>query len=125
VYAIQISAQIIQLKVNIMNTVSHATNSEIDSKFERIKNDLWDLKRDSLESSTHRQQERDLFERNDGTTNDPFDEVELRGMIYQTDLDEITDEEKCWLIEELESYSGINSEHWHNSKLKIIISKFD
>ena len=109
---------------SLLSTVNHATMIEIESKFESIKNDLYDLN-DTLEMATQRNQENELIDRNDGKTDDPFDEVELRGWIYEMDLDEISDYEKLRLIGELEFYSGINSERWKDSKLKNIICKFN
>ena len=109
---------------SLLSTVNHATMIEIESKFESIKNDLYDLN-DTLEMATQRNQENELIDRNDGKTDDPFDEVELRGWIYEMDLDEISDYEKLRLIGELEFYSGINSERWQDSKLKNIICKFN
>ena len=109
---------------SLLSTVNHATMIEIESKFESIKNDLYDLN-DTLEMATQRNQENELIDRNDGKTDDPFDEVELRGWIYEMDLDEISDYEKFRLISDLEFYSGINSERWQDSKLKNIICKFN
>lgn len=109
---------------SLLSTVNHATMIEIESKFESIKNDLYDLN-DTLELATQRDQENELIDRNDGKTDDPFDEVELRGWIYEMDLDEISDYEKFRLISDLEFYSGINSERWQDSKLKNIICKFN
>ena len=109
---------------SLLSTVNHATMIEIESKFESIKNDLYDLN-DTLEMATQRNQENELIDRNDGKTDDPFDEVELRGWIYEMDLDEISDYEKLRLISDLEFYSGINSERWQDSKLKNIICKFN
>lgn len=109
---------------SLFSTVNHATMSEIESKFESIKNDLYHLN-DTLEMAKHRDQENELIDRNDGKTDDPFDEVELRGRIYEMDLDEISDYEKFRLIEDLEFYSGPNSERWQDSKLKNIIGLFN
>ena len=109
---------------SLLSTVNHATMIEIESKFESIKNDLYDLN-DTLEMATQRNQENELIDRNDGKTDDPFDEVELRGWIYEMDLDEISDYEKFRLISDLEFYSGINSKRWQDSKLKNIICKFN
>ena len=120
---IQISIQIIQLKVNIMNTVSHATISEIECKFEKIKDLLFDLQTDREEWNLHRSQERECLE-NKGTTDDPFDEVEFRGFIQEFDLDEITDQQKSDLIEELEWFADVDTYNWKESKLKKLLHTY-
>ena len=109
---------------SLLSQVNHATKIDIDSEFERIKNHLNDLIQDDEEYNLHKRQEEELWEGHGGT-DDPFDEVEIRGWIYEMDLDEISDYDKFRLIWDLKFYSGINSERWCNSKLKNIICKFN
>ena len=97
--------------------------SEIECKFEKIKDLLFDLQTDESEWNLHRSQEQECLE-NNGRTDDPFDEVELRGIIYETDLDEITDEEKIHLIEEFERFAGVLSYNWKSSKLEKLLHTY-